>query len=321
MGFISTGSYLPPFVADNNLLSGFIDTSDDWITQRTGIEKRYVALSEGVAEIGAKAARAALESSGLAPEDIDLIILASITADSTAPSAASYIQGSLGIKNAIAFDLVAACSGFVYALSVAYSMIKAGLAKNALIIGAEVFSKVMNYEDRGSCILFGDGSGAAIINEQNIDNFKDFYLNATFDEKLSITLNTTRHLESFPPVREKQNQALLTMDGKEVYKFAVSALEDCIKTLMERNSLSPDDIAWIVPHQANMRIVQSVAKTMKIDIDKFYMNISQVGNTSAASIPIALDEMNKKGLLKKGDKIIMAGFGAGLTWGSVLVEI
>ena len=321
MGFISTGSYLPPLVVGNSALSGFVDTSDEWIAQRTGIEQRHVAIDEGVAEMGAKAAKLALESANLDPQDIDLIILASITADTVAPTAASYIQGMLGIKNAIAFDLAAACSGFVYSLSVAVAMIKAGLATNALLIGAENFSKVLNYEDRGSCILFGDGSGAAIINKENIDKFKDFYLNASYDEKLSITLSTSRPLAEFPPKREKSEPHLLGMDGKEVYKFAVVALEDCIKTLLERNNLTADDLAYIVPHQANMRIVQSVAKTMKIDLNKFYMNISQVGNTSAASIHIALDHMNQEGLLKKGDKIILAGFGAGLTWGSVLVEI
>lgn len=321
MGFISTGSYLPPLVVGNSALSGFVDTSDEWIAQRTGIEQRHVAISEGVAEMGAKAAKLALTSAGLDPQDIDLIILASITADTVAPTAANYIQGLLGIKNAIVFDLAAACSGFVYSLSVAVAMIKTGLAQNALLIGAENFSKVLNYEDRGSCILFGDGSGAVIINKENINKFTDFYLNASFDDKLSITLNTSKPLAEFPPSRDKVQQQLLAMDGKEVYKFAIVALEDCIKTLLERNNLTADNIAYIVPHQANMRIVQSVSKNMKIDIDKFYMNISQVGNTSAASIPIALDSMNQKGLLKKGDKIILAGFGAGLTWGSVLLEI
>ena len=321
MGFISTGSYLPPFAADNHLFSTFIDTSDEWIMQRTGIEKRHIALAEGVADIGAKAAQSAIDSAGIDANDIGLIILASCTADSTAPSTASYIQGKLGIKNAIAFDLVAACSGFVYGLSTAYAMIQAGLAKKALIIGAEVFSKVLDYDDRGSCILFGDGSGAVIIDEGNLDSFKDIYLNASYDEKLSIVIDTTKPITSFPPVREKSLPEFMKLDGKEVYKFAVVALEDAVKALLERNSLTIDDIAYIVPHQANMRIVQSVAKNMKMNVEKFYMNISQVGNTSAASIPIALDEMNRAGLLKKGDKIIMAGFGAGLTWGSILMEI
>lgn len=321
MDFIATGSYLPPFIADNHLLSTFVDTDDEWISQRTGIEQRHIALSEGVADIGAKAGQAALDAAGIDPNDIGLIILASVTAEATAPSMASYIQGKLGIKNAIAFDLVAGCSGFVYALSVAHAMIKSHLTKNALVIGAEVFSKVMNYEDRGTCIIFGDGSGAMVIDETSIDKIKDIYLNASFDEKLTITVDAAKPLEEFPPKREKLDPNFLTMDGKEVYKFAVSALEDSISTLLKRNNLTPDDIAYIVPHQANVRIVQSVAKTMKMDAGKFYMNIKDVANTSAASIPIALDEMNKKGLLKKGDKIILAGFGAGLTWGSILMEI
>lgn len=321
MNLISTGSYLPPFAADNALLSDFVDTSHEWISQRTGISKRHVALSEGVADMGAKAAQKALESAGMDASEIDLIILASITADSTAPSTASYIQGKLGIKHAIAFDLLAACSGFVYSLAVAHSMIQSGLAKNALVIGSENFSKVLNYEDRGSCILFGDGAGAAIIKKENIHQLKDFYLNASFDEKFTITLDTSKPLEAFPPQREAVPQSLLTMDGKEVYKFAVTALEDCIQTLLDRNQLTAEDLAYIVPHQANRRIVQSVAKSMKLDIDKFYMNIEEVGNTSAASIPIALDQMNREGLLKKGDKILLAGFGAGLTWGSALIEL
>ena len=321
MGFVSTGSYLPPFVADNHLLATFIDTDDAWITQRTGIEQRHVALSEGVADVGAKAAQAAIDAAGIDPNDIGLIILASCTADSTAPSTASYIQGKLGIENAIAFDLVAACSGFVYGLSTAYAMIQAGLVKKALIIGAEVFSKVMDYDDRASAILFGDGGGAVIIDEDHLGSFKDFYLNARLDEKLSIVVDNWQPIQTFPPVREKLNPSFLRLDGKEVYKFAVVALEDAIQTVLKRNHLTADDIAYIVPHQANLRIVQSVAKSMKMDTSKFYMNIGKVGNTSAASIPIALDEMNQAGLLKKGDKIILAGFGAGLTWGSVLMEI
>ncbi len=319
MNFIATGSYLPPFVLSNEELSKFVDTSDEWITQRTGIEERRVSEGESTAMLGAKAAQKAIERAGISADEIDIIILATVTPDGMAPTTASYMQGILEIKNAVTFDLVAGCTGFVYALSVASSMMKSGIGKNALIVGSEVFSKCLNYEDRGSCILFGDGAGAMVLTKEQVDQIGDIYLNATFDEKLSITLGGMKNAESFPPKREEMTSPLLELNGQEVYKFAVPALEDCVRTLLERNNLTGEDIAYIVPHQANKRIIASASKSLKIDAEKFYMNINKVGNTSSASIPIALDEMNDQGLLKKGDKIILAGFGAGLTWGSILM--
>lgn len=320
MNDIATGSYLPPFVLSNEDLSEFVDTSSEWITQRTGIEERRVSEGETTAMLGAKAAQKAIQRAGISNDEIDLLILATVTPDAMAPSTASFIQGILGIKNAVTFDLVAGCTGFVYALSVASSMLKSGIGSKALIIGAEVFSKCINYEDRGSCILFGDGAGAMVLSREQAERIKDVYLNASFDEKLTITLGGMKNAESFPPKRDAMESPLLAINGQEVYKFAVPALEDCVRTLLERNDLTGEDIAYIVPHQANQRIIASASKNLKIDPDKFFVNIQKVGNTSSASIPIALDEMNDKGLLKKGDKVILAGFGSGLTWGSILIS-
>ena len=320
MNDIATGSYLPPFVLSNDDLSEFVDTSSEWITQRTGIEERRVSEGETTAMLGAKAAQKAIQRAGISNDEIDLLILATVTPDAMAPSTASFIQGILGIKNAVAFDLVAGCTGFVYALSVASSMLKSGIGSKALIIGAEVFSKCINYEDRGSCILFGDGAGAMVLSKEQAERIRDVYLNASFDEKLTITLGGMKNAESFPPKRDVMESPLLAINGQEVYKFAVPALEDCVRTLLERNDLTGEDIAYIVPHQANQRIIASASKNLKIDPDKFFVNIQKVGNTSSASIPIALDEMNDKGLLKKGDKVILAGFGSGLTWGSILIS-
>lgn len=320
MNLISTGSYLPPIILDNDQLASFVDTSSDWIIQRTGIHQRHVSLGETTAMLGAQAAQKALDASGLHKEDIDLIILATVTPDTLAPSTASYVQGELGIKNAIAFDIVAGCTGFVYALSLASSMIKTGLAKNAIVIGAEVFSKILDYEDRASCILFGDGAGAVVIQKQHMDKIIDIHLDATFDEKLSIVVDASRPLDSMEDRNRAPEKPSLHLDGKEVYKFAVPALAGCVKEMLYKHNLTQEDIAYIVPHQANLRIVQAAAKRLGISEDKFYTNMDKYANTSSASIPIALDEMNQKGLLKAGDKILLAGFGAGLTWGSMLIQ-
>lgn len=319
MDNIATGSYLPSFVLSNEMFSEFVDTDSEWIIQRTGIEERRVSQGETTAMLGAKAAKAAIELSGLSADEIDLIILASVTPDALAPTTASYMQGALGIQNAIVFDLVAGCTGFVYALSVAHSMIRSKVARNALIVGSEVFSKCLDYSDRGSCILFGDGAGAAVITADMQSRIEDIYLNGEFDKNLSIVIDAQQPIAEFPPTRDLKSADLLRLDGKEVYKFAVPALEDCVRTLLERNQLTAEDIAYIIPHQANRRIVQSAAKNLKISPDKFFVNIHKYGNTSSASIPIALDELNREGKLKRGDKIILAGFGAGLTWGSVLI--
>ncbi|MDO4711035.1 MAG: beta-ketoacyl-ACP synthase III [Peptostreptococcaceae bacterium] len=320
MKSFSTGSYLPPFVLTNEMLSEYVDTDSEWIIQRTGIEERRVSQGESTAKLGEQAARKAIEAAGIDIRDIDLIIFATVTPDGLAPTTASYMQGMLGIENAIAFDLVAGCTGFVYAMSVADSMIRSKLARHALIVGSEVFSKCLDYEDRGSCILFGDGAGAMVMSAETSSKIEDIYLNGSFDKNLSIVIDSAQPIDEFPPKRRQEMPKLLKLDGKEVYKFAVPALEDCVRTLLERNDLTGDDITYIIPHQANKRIVASAAKSLKLSQDKFFMNIHKYGNTSSASIPIALDEMDRAGLLKSGDRIILAGFGAGLTWGSILIK-
>lgn len=318
MKLIATGSCTPEFELENHHLTEMVDTNSEWIVKRTGIKKRKISNGENTSDLACGAAIKALENSGLNADEIDLVLVATITPDHFTPSTASVVQGKLGIKNAIAFDLSAGCSGFVYALGVASSMIKNGVAKNALIIGAEVLSKVLDYTDRNTCIIFGDGAGAMVLTKELNSKIKDVYLKGEYDKDLNIHIGSVGVSNAI--VQSEQIQSKLSMNGQEVYKFALGALTELIEVLLERNNLTKDDIKYIVPHQANLRIVDSVAKKLGIGIEKFYMNIENYGNTSAASIPIALAEINEMGLLQKGDKIILAGFGAGLTWGSILIE-
>lgn len=320
MSLIATGSYAPKLSLENDHLTKLVDTSSEWIEKRTGIKKRNISSGENTSDLAYKAAQVAIENSGVSIEEIDLVLVATITPDHFTPSTASIVQGKLGIKNAVAFDLSAGCTGFVYALGVASSMIGKGIAKNALVIGSEVLSKVIDYSDRNTCVIFGDGAGAIVLTKDLNEKIKDIYLQGEYDTGHNIQIQSVNVNNPLFTADEESSLPKLSMNGGEVYKFALGALSELIQVLLDRNNISSEEIKYVVPHQANFRIIEAVSKKLNIDINKFYVNIENYGNTSSASIPIALAEMNNKGLLQKGDKIILAGFGAGLTWGSVLLE-
>lgn len=314
---LGTGSYLPENIVSNDDLAKYMDTSDEWISSRTGIRCRHISDKETMTEIAFRAAKEALENSGVLPEELDLIIVATVTPDYVTPSTACVLQEKLNAVNAVCFDINAACSGFLYAVSTAHMYIMGGMAKKALVIGAEVLSRIMDWTDRSTCVLFGDGAGAAVLGqgEHGIHNIvmgsDGFRGNALACSGRPLENLFTKQKPEFPYVH---------MDGQAVFRFAVRQVPECIEELLEKSSVSADEIKYFVLHQANIRIIQSVAKRLQVDIEKFPMNLSECGNTSAASIPILLAKLDRAGKLKRGDKIILSGFGGGLTWGAVLIE-
>ena len=288
VGIIGTGSFLPDNVVTNFDLEKMVDTSDQWIRERTGIEERRIA-PEGMntSYMATEAAKKALQMAKLDVEDIDMIIFATLTPDMVIPSAACILQANLGAKNAAAYDLQAACSGFVYGLITAQSYIASGLFKNVLVVGAEILSRRVNWKDRGTCILFGDGAGTAVLaNDQRIEEGLTF----------------------------------IHMDGPEVYKFAVKTMGKTALKSLERANMNLDELDYFIPHQANIRIIDSAAKRLHMPKEKVFVNLHKYGNTSAASVAIALDEANREGSLKRGDNVALAGFGAGLTWASLVLK-
>lgn len=312
-----TGSYVPENYYDNHDIAKLVDTSDEWIRERTGIVRRHIAKDDTTVSMAVKAAKAALENGEVKAEELDLILVATITPNHIIPGMACEVQKELGATGAAGFDLSAACSGFLFAYNTAQAYIAAGVCKTVLIIGSESLSNIVNWEDRGSCILFGDGAGAAVICEEDGD-VKTCVMHSD-GAKGEVLACESRHQRDWQK-KEEAKETFLSMDGKEVFKFAVKKVPEVITELLEKTEYSEKDIDWFILHQANQRIIESVAKRMKVDIDKFPMNISEYGNTSSASIPILLDEMNRSGKLKKGQKLIFAGFGAGLSWGATLVE-
>lgn len=329
---IGTGSYLPEHIITNDDLAQIMDTSDEWIASRTGIRKRHLAKEETTAFMASEAARKALEDAGIGADKVDMIIVGTITGDYITPSAACQVQDKLGAVNAVAFDINAACAGFMYALHTAYAYLQTGIYKTALVLGAETLSKIMDWTDRSTCVLFGDGAGAALVQA-----FEEGSQWASEDE----TMGKTRGLLAFEQgsdgakgmvlnCRGRQNNnplienpfvpSYVSMDGQEVYKFAVSTVPASIHRVLEKAGIGVEDIKYFVLHQANLRIIQSVAKRLKADVDKFPVSLDHCGNISAASVPVLLDEMNRKGMLKQGDKIVMSGFGGGLTWASAVIE-
>ncbi len=324
---IGTGSYLPKLIIQNDELSNFVDTSDEWIKSRTGIEERRITKGENTSSLAAKAAKDALKNAKLNAKDIDLIIVATITPDCYFPSTACIVQEIIEAENAICFDISAACSGFIYGLNIASQFLKNGEIKNALVIGAEALSKIIDWNDRRTCVLFGDGAEAVVLGSGK--NVGIMAIHTASDGKgkevlkckaAPLFINNEMLRKKIDENTLEDNKGYLYMEGKEVFKFASWAIEDTIKILLDKVDLSLDDIDYYIPHQANLRIINHIVKKLKIDGDKFYTNLQKYGNTSSASIPIALDEMNKKGMLTKGKKILMVGFGAGLTWGGALVK-
>lgn len=315
---IGTGCQLPAYVADNNYLATLVETSDEWIAERTGIRKRHLVQEETTTSMAADAAKKALADSGLQAEDIELLIVATISPDTETPSTACRVQAEIGASRAVAFDINAACSGFLYALHVADAFIKSGVYKNALLIGAETLSRLVDWTDRSTCILFGDGAGAAVVqaSEEGGVLSRSVGSDGSRWEVLSCMGRPNRN-----PICERGGApGYLHMDGQEVFKFAVKTVPVCVEDVLQKAGISADEVKYFVLHQANSRIIQSAAKRLGQPKEKFPMNLDRCGNTSAASLPILLAQMNGKGMLEKGDKLVLSGFGAGLTWGACLME-
>ncbi|MBE5881421.1 MAG: ketoacyl-ACP synthase III [Lachnospiraceae bacterium] len=315
-----TGHFLPKTVVTNDDLSKIMDTSDEWISSRTGIRERRLATEETTASMSAEAAKLALSDANMNPEDIDLIIVSTVSADHMTPSCACEVQAAIGADRAVAFDINAACSGFLFALQMADIYIKQGVYRNALIIGAETLSKIMDWNDRSTCVLFGDGAGAAVICPAEGDSQGLASITLGSDGAKGMVLAGINRSNNNPFVKTDIGPHYIHMDGQEVYKFAVTTVPVSIEKVLEQAGITTDDIKYFVLHQANIRILQSVSKRLKVGMDKFPISLDHCGNMSAASVPVLLDEVNRKGMLQKGDKIVLAGFGGGLTWGACVLE-
>lgn len=309
-----TGSYVPEHVLDNNDLSRMVETNDAWIRERTGISRRHVIENETTPVMAAEAGKRALADAGVAAEEVDLLIVSTFTSETILPCAACEVQKSLGAVNAVCFDLNAACTGFLFAYNTAQAYIAAGMCRTALLIGAESLSNTVDWTDRGTCILFGDGAGAAVVRAGRKGAFASVsHSDGGKGEALTLA---SRHRR----LSESAKSSYIRMDGQAVFKFAVKKVPEVVEELLEKTGNTTEDIDYFILHQANKRIIESVAKRLRTDIKKFPMNLEEYGNTSSASIPILLDEMNKRKMLRKGQKVILAGFGAGLSWGASLVE-
>lgn len=310
---VGTGSCLPDLRITNDDLSKIMDTSDEWIRSRTGIGARHIAVSETTASMSVAAARQALEEAGIEPEDLDLIMAATLTSDHVLPPLSCEVQSELGAVNAAAYDLCAACSGFVFALNTAQAYIQSGMYKKILIIGAETLSKLMDWSDRSTCVLFGDGAGAAVVTAEEGGTFAGVQGS---DGSKGAVLSCGGRPISHPYAKHEAENPYVQMNGQEVYKFAVRTVPKCIDQVLGQAGLQPEDVSLFLLHQANQRIIEAVAKRLKQPMEKFPVCLEECGNISAASVPILLDRVNQDGRLKKGDNIVLAGFGAGLTWGA-----
>jgi 3-oxoacyl-[acyl-carrier-protein] synthase-3 len=321
---VGTGSYVPEKILTNEDLMKIVDTSDEWITTRTGIKTRHVVSDgETTATLAAEAARRALADAGMAAEELNMIVLGTITPEMVFPSTACFVQDMIGAKNAWAFDLSAACSGFVYGLSIAQQFVSSGMYKNALVIGAETLTRITNYEDRGSCILFGDGAGAVILQSASEGSQGVMYSTSFSDGSGWTSLNCPAYGSRNPVNKPLADPSMLYMsiDGRAVYQTAVRRIVELVNECMEKCDLAIEDIAMFIPHQMNARIIESVGKRLKFTDDRIFINIDKYGNTSAASIPIALDECRRAGKLKSGDIVLLVAFGGGLTWGANVIQI
>ena len=314
---IGTGSYVPEQIVTNDDLAKIVETSDEWIRSRTGIGERRIATLDSTSDMAARAAQDALEQAGVGAEEIDLILLGTSSPDHCFPNGACEVQARIGAVNAACFDISAACTGYVFALNTAHAFISTGLYRTALVIGADVLSKLIDWSDRGTCVLFGDGAGATVV---RADDRGILGMNMQSDGAKGGVLTCGSRSNGNFLLGKKPELGYMAMDGQEVFKFAVKKVPECITKVLEDTHTSKDEIAYFVIHQANYRIIESIAKRMKVDIERFPVNMEHYGNTSGASVPLLLDEMNRAGKLKRGDKIVFAGFGGGLTWGATLLE-
>lgn len=318
MKIIGTGSCLPQTVVTNDDLSKIMDTSDEWISSRTGIRERHLVKEETTTSMSVEAARRAMENAGVTAQEIDLIIVGTLSADHVTPACACEVQAAIGAQNAVAFDINAACSGFMFALNIAHAYLQMGVYKTALILGAETLSKIMDWNDRSTCVLFGDGAGAVVVRADERDRMLAYDQGS--DGVRGSVLACKNRTNNNPLVQTGVEPEYVHMDGQEVYKFAVTAVPASLSKTIKAAGLSVEDIDYFALHQANIRIIQSVAKRLKVSEDKFPISLDHCGNISAASVPILLDEINRKGLLKPGMKIALSGFGGGLTWASAVIE-
>ena len=321
------GRYVPPRVLTNDELGRFVDTNDDWIHSHTGIRQRHISLGENTSDLCVMSARQALENSNVSAEDIDIIIVTTSTPDYALPSTACLVQSKLGAKNAFAFDISAACTGFIYALSVAEKMLMAPDYNKALIISGDVLSRIIDWNDRKTCVLFGDGSGAVLLGAEPSpvsDSFlisEDIHSNG--DKALSLFSGYNGVSNLFTACEQKEGDKFVNMDGRAIFDFVTKQIPQSVKAVLEKAGLGINDIELIVPHQANSRIVEVVAKRLSCELDKFALNIERYGNTSASSIPIVISEMLEEGRLSLGSGryCVLTGFGSGLTWGSLIIKI
>ena len=312
-----TGSALPPRVVTNDDLAQIVETNDEWIRERTGIQERRISTGETTTDLAVKAAKAALLDASAEAKDVELIIVASVSNDMALPCTACEVQAAIGADHATAFDINAACSGFLFALNIVNAYVASGAYKNALVIGAETLSRLMDWTDRSTCILFGDGAGAAYV-EASETGYLGFVQGSVGIDGQALRC-ANRPLKNFLIPEEESKTPYVDMDGQAVYRFAVMTVSRTIKEALEKANVAVEDVDLFVLHQANIRIVESIAKRLKVSVDKFPSNLQVRGNISGASIPILLDEINKAGKIKRGDKIVISGFGAGLTYGATVM--
>lgn len=318
MRIAGTGSSLPKNIITNDDIAKIVDTSDEWIRERTGIAKRHMSSGETVADLASEACRKALESANKSADEVEMIIVATCSPEKALPCVACQVQDAIGADKAVAFDLNAACSGFLFALNTVNAYIQSGVCKNALVVGAEVLSKIVNWEDRNTCILFGDGAGAVYVEaEESEENSYCFVQHADGSKGFVLECGTRELIN--PLVKQEGMNMYVNMDGREIFKFAVGQIPVCINEALEKASVTKEDVDYYILHQANYRIISSIAKRLGEEMDKFPTNVENVGNMSSASIPVLLDECNRKGMFAKGDRLILSGFGAGLTYGASLI--
>lgn len=313
-----TGGYLPGRILTNTELEKMVDTSDEWIRSRTGIIERHIAdEDETTCDLAEKAARRAIEAAAIAPSAIDLIIVGTTTPDVIFPSTACLLQDRLGIEGCAAFDIQAVCTGFIYALDIADKFIKTGAASNVLVVGAETLSRIIDWTDRSTCVLFADGAGAVVVQASDEAGILSSHIHADgrFTELLQVPAGVSRNTEQF-----KAGTAFIEMQGNEVFKIAVNTLGRIVDETLAANNLQKEDIDWLVPHQANVRIITATARKLGISMDRVVQTVDRHGNTSAASVPLALDEAVRDGRIKRGETVLLEAFGGGFTWGATLLK-
>lgn len=315
-----TGACVPERILDNKEIAGFVDTSDEWIRERTGVRRRRIVEKETTVSMACEAGRQAVEEAGISPREIDMILVATGSPDQIFPCTACRVQEALGADGAVGFDLNAACSGFLFAYNTAQAYIASGIYRTVLVIGSESISRMVDWTDRGTCILFGDGAGAVLLQAAEGKAYRPAAHSDGSGGPALTGPGVRNRIRSIDKDGREAKTEYIAMNGKDVFQFAIRKVPQVIQEVLKENELSVEDIDWFVLHQANARIVDAVARRLHIEMEKFPMNLQDYGNTSSASIPILLHELNRNGVLKKGQKLVLAGFGAGLSWGASILE-